>query len=71
MAQMFLLDLSVLLVAVVVFSARPVLTSRVAVRGPAVIGEDNEIYQFTSIGRNKQDLKYKGEATRRCCRFRL
>ena len=29
-----------------------------------VIGEDNQIYQFASIGEVNQDLKYKGEATK-------
>ena len=44
--------------------ARTVLKSHVVVRGDTVIGEDNEIYQFTSIGEVNQDLKYKGEATK-------
>ena len=29
-----------------------------------MIGEDNQIYQFASIGEVNQDLKYKGEATK-------
>ena len=44
--------------------ARTVLKSHVVVRGDTVIGEDNEIYQFASIGEVNQDLKYKGEATK-------
>jgi len=38
--------------------ARTVLKSHVVVRGDTVIGEDNEIYQFASIGEVNQDLKY-------------
>ena len=38
--------------------ARTVLKSHVVViRGDTVIGEDNEIYQFTSIGEVNQDFK--------------
>ena len=33
-------------------------------KGDTVIGEDNQIYQFASIGEVNQDLKYKGEATK-------
>ena len=44
--------------------ARTVLKSHVVVRGDTVIGEDNEIYQFASIGEVNQDLKYNGEATK-------
>ncbi len=34
------------------------------VRGPAVIGEDNHIFQYASIGDDPQDKKYGGERTR-------
>jgi len=44
--------------------ASTVLKSHVVVRGDTVIGEDNEIYQFASIGEVNQDLKYNGEATK-------
>ena len=44
--------------------ARTILNSHVVVKGDTTIGEDNEIYQFTSIGEVNQDLKYKGEATK-------
>ena len=36
----------------------------VILRGPAVIGRDNHIYQFSSVGEATPDLKYKGEPTR-------
>ena len=64
MAKTFLLGLSVLLRGSVEIKARTVLKSHVVVRGDTVIGEDNEIYQFASIGEVNQDLKYKGEATK-------
>jgi len=38
--------------------------SHVVVNGPAVIGKDNHIYQFASIGDDPQDKKYAGEPTR-------
>ena len=34
------------------------------INGPAVLGADNRIFQFTSIGEASQDKKYKGEPTR-------
>jgi UDP-N-acetylglucosamine acyltransferase len=33
------------------------------VRGPTVIGADNHIFQFASVGEDPQDKKYGGEAT--------
>jgi len=36
----------------------------VVVKGPTVIGADNHIFQFASIGDDPQDKKYKGELTR-------
>jgi UDP-N-acetylglucosamine acyltransferase len=36
----------------------------VVIKGPTVIGADNHIYQFASIGDDPQDKKYKGEHTR-------
>ena len=36
----------------------------VVVNGPTVIGRDNHIYQFASIGDDPQDKKYAGEVTR-------
>jgi UDP-N-acetylglucosamine acyltransferase len=40
------------------------LLSHVVVKGPTVIGQDNRIFQFASIGEQCQDLKYAGEETR-------
>lgn len=34
------------------------------VHGPAVLGRNNQIFQFASIGEAPQDLKYRGEPTR-------
>jgi UDP-N-acetylglucosamine acyltransferase len=34
------------------------------INGPTVIGADNHIYSFASIGGDPQDKKYKGERTR-------
>lgn len=36
----------------------------VVVNGPTVIGRNNKIFQFASVGEACQDLKYKGEPTR-------
>jgi UDP-N-acetylglucosamine acyltransferase len=44
--------------------ARTVLKSHVVVNGITFIGEDNQIYQFASLGEINQDLKYSGESTR-------
>lgn len=41
-----------------------VLTSHVVVKGPTVIGKNNRIFQFASVGEDTQDMKYKGEPTR-------
>ena len=38
--------------------------SHVILRGPTIIGRDNHIYQFSSVGEATPDLKYKGEPTR-------
>jgi UDP-N-acetylglucosamine acyltransferase len=40
------------------------IASHVVIKGPCLIGEDNIIYQFSSIGEDTPDLKYKGEDTR-------
>ena len=37
----------------------------VVIKGPTRIGRDNKIYQFTSLGENPQDKKYKGEVNTR------
>ena len=38
--------------------------SHVVVKGPTVMGEDNHIFQFASIGDDPQDKKYAGELTK-------
>ncbi len=40
------------------------IASHVVVRGPTTIGKNNRIFQFSTIGEDTPDLKYKGEATR-------
>ena len=37
--------------------------SHVVIKGPCVIGEDNRVFQFSSIGDDPQDKKYAGETT--------
>lgn len=41
-----------------------ILHSHVVVKGHTTIGEDNQIFQFSSIGEVNQDLKYAGEPTK-------
>lgn len=36
----------------------------VVINGPTIIGVDNRIFQFASVGEAPQDLKYAGEPTR-------
>lgn len=38
--------------------------SHVVIKGPARIGKENKIFQFSSIGEECQDKKYAGEPTR-------
>jgi UDP-N-acetylglucosamine acyltransferase len=40
------------------------IASHVVIKGPTVIGKNNQIFQFSSVGEDTPDLKYKGEATR-------
>jgi len=40
------------------------IASHVVIRGPSVIGANNKIYQFATIGDDTPDLKYKGEPTK-------
>ncbi len=40
------------------------IASHVVIKGPTVIGKNNKIYQFSSVGEDTPDLKYKGEDTR-------
>lgn len=41
-----------------------VIASHVVVKGPTRIGRDNKILQFSTVGEDTPDLKYKGEPTR-------
>jgi len=41
-----------------------VIHSHVVVKGPTVIGKNNTIFQFASVGEDCQDKKFAGEATR-------
>ena len=47
----------------VVIGDDTVLESHVVLKGPTVIGKGNHFYQFTSIGEDCQDKKYKDEPT--------
>lgn len=40
-----------------------IIGSHVVIKGTTKIGEENKFYQFSSIGEDCQDLKYKGEET--------
>lgn len=44
--------------------AGTVISPHVVLRGPTQIGRNNRIFQFSTIGEDTSDLKYKGEATR-------
>ncbi len=44
--------------------AGSIIASHVVIKGPTRIGQNNHIYQFSSIGEDTPDLKYQGEATR-------
>ncbi len=48
----------------VTIGAGSVIDSHVVINGPTVIGENNHIYQFASIGDDPQDKKYRDEPTR-------
>ncbi len=41
-----------------------IIESHVVLKGPTIIGKSNHIYQFSSVGEDTPDLKYKGEPTR-------
>jgi len=41
-----------------------VIGPHVVIRGPTRIGRENRIFQFSSIGEDPQDKKYRGEVTR-------
>ncbi len=40
------------------------IASHVVIKGPTKIGANNQILQFSTIGEDTPDLKYKGESTR-------
>jgi UDP-N-acetylglucosamine acyltransferase len=40
------------------------IASHVVIKGPTQIGQNNKIYQFSTIGEDTPDLKYKGEKTK-------
>jgi UDP-N-acetylglucosamine acyltransferase len=40
------------------------IASHVVIRGPSKIGKNNKFYQFSTIGDDTPDLKYKGEPTK-------
>ena len=40
------------------------IASHVVLKGPTVIGKNNRIFQFSSVGEDTPDLKYRGEVTR-------
>lgn len=44
--------------------AGSVIESHVVLKGPTLIGCNNHIYQFSSVGEATPDLKYKGEPTK-------
>lgn len=48
----------------VVIGDNTVVSSHVIIKGPTVIGTNNRIFQFSTIGEDTPDLKYKGEPTR-------
>lgn len=48
----------------VVIGPRTRIGPHAVIRGPTVIGADNRIFQFASIGDDPQDMKYRGEDTR-------
>jgi UDP-N-acetylglucosamine acyltransferase len=48
----------------VVIGARTRIGPHAVIMGPTTIGEDNRIFQFSSIGDAPQDKKYNGEPTR-------
>jgi UDP-N-acetylglucosamine acyltransferase len=38
-------------------------SSHVVIKGPSTLGKNNRIYQFSTVGEDTPDLKYKGEPT--------
>lgn len=48
----------------VVIGDDTVVASHVVIKGPTVIGAQNRIFQFSTIGEDTPDMKYNGEPTR-------
>lgn len=48
----------------VVIDSGTVIESHVVIKGPTRIGKNNRIFQFSTVGEDTPDLKYKGEPTR-------
>ena len=48
----------------VVIEANVKIHSHVNINGNTIIGKNNQIYPFASIGNDPQDLKYNGEETK-------
>lgn len=48
----------------VVVGPRTSIASHVVLKGPTQIGADNTIYQFSTLGEDTPDLKYRGEPTK-------
>jgi UDP-N-acetylglucosamine acyltransferase len=44
--------------------AGSVIHSHVVLKGPTVIGKNNQIFQFSTVGEDTPDMKYQGEPTR-------
>ena len=41
-----------------------IIHSHVSISGQTIIGKENKIYPFASVGNDPQDLKYNGEKTK-------
>jgi len=48
----------------VIIGDNTIIESHVVIDGITIIGENNKIYSYASIGKESQDLKYKGEPTK-------
>ncbi len=48
----------------VTIKAGTVIGPHVVLKGPSIIGKNNRIFQFSTVGEDTPDLKYKGEDTR-------
>lgn len=48
----------------VTIGAGSIVEPHVIIKGPTVIGKNNHIYQFSTVGEATPDLKYQGEPTR-------